>query len=146
MDSNTLFTFLSYSPGPFWLLLIFVPRNIMAMRCFDAYIFLLSGLFALQTIPLVEELLPAIASPTLGVIQAFLGSERGTVGAWNHMILGDLWIGRWMILDSHRLKLSAFLRIPTLVVIIFFGPLGLFFYLTYRFAIKREFRLLPQNV
>ena len=136
-----LFKFLSFSPGPFWLILFFIPRNKIGMRCFDAYLFLLSALFAAQTIPVVPDLLPAIASPTLPLIQSFLGSPTGTVGAWNHMILGDLWIGRWVAHDAIRLGMPAFLRIPVLLVILFFGPLGLFLHLIYRFLVKREFKL-----
>jgi hypothetical protein len=139
--TDLLFRFLSFSPGPFWLILFIIPRNQTAMRCFDGYLYLLAALFAVQTIPVVPELLPAIASPTLPVIQSFLGSATGTVGAWNHMILGDLWIGRWVCHDAIRLEMPAFLRIPVLIVILFFGPLGLFLYLCYRFFLKRKFKL-----
>ena len=141
MDYDLLFKFLSFSPGPFWLILVFVPQNNIAMRCFDAYIVLLSVLFAVQTIPVVPDLLPAIASPTLAAINGFLGSISGTVGAWNHMILSDLWIGRWVCHDALKLNVSSFFRIPILAIILFFGPLGLCLYLLFRFAVKREFAL-----
>lgn len=57
------------------------------------------------------------------------------------MILADLWIGRWVCLDAITLGVPAAVRIPLLVVILFFGPLGLALYLSYRFLVKREFSL-----
>ena len=57
------------------------------------------------------------------------------------MILGDLWIGRWVIYDSLKLETPLAIRLPILVTILFFGPLGLFFYLLYRGVVKRRFDL-----
>lgn len=136
-----VFKFLSFSPGPFWLILAFAPHNKPAMRIFDYYLFLLSGFFAFMTIPLVPELLPIIASPEYPQIKSFLSSDIGILGSWNHMILGDLWIGRWFIHDSLRFGVSPFIRYPILLTIVFFGPLGLFFYLLYRFLFLRKYAL-----
>lgn len=142
MSTNELiFQLLSFSPGPFWLILLFAPRHQLAMQAFDLYLFILSALFAVLTIPVVPELLPVIASPTLQSIQAFLATERGTIGVWNHMILGDLWIGRWVVHDACKHNVSAFVRVPILFAVLFFGPLGLFFYLLYRMVVLKKFWL-----
>ena len=45
------------------------------------------------------------------------------------MILGDLWIGRWVTHDSFQINVPWFIRLPILLVILFFGPVGLFFFL-----------------
>ena len=89
---ESLFTFLSYSPGPFWLLIIILPKNRTAMLMVDCFIIFLSAIFAFQTVPVLQELLPLIAKPEFAPISEFLGSDRGIVGSWNHMILSDLWI------------------------------------------------------
>lgn len=136
-----VFKFLSFSPGPFWLILVFAPHNTVAMRIFDCYLFILSGIFAFMTIPLVPELLPIIANPEHATIKGFISSDIGSLGTWNHMILGDLWIGRWFVHDSIRFRVSHYIRFPILITIIFFGPLGLFFYLLYRWIFLRKFEL-----
>ncbi len=141
LDTNTnelLFTLLSFSPGPFWLILALVPKHKLAMRAFDIYLILLSTVFAMLTIPIIPELLPIIASPKLHLLQQFLSSERGTVGTWNHMILGDLWIGRWVTHDSLQINVPWFIRLPILLVILFFGPVGLFFYIVYRILFMKK--------
>ncbi len=136
--NELLFTILSFSPGPFWLILAIAPKHKYAMRAFDIYLILLSTVFAVLTIPMIPELLPVIASPKLPLIQQFLSSERGTVGTWNHMILGDLWIGRWVTHDSLQNNISWFIRLPILLVILFFGPVGLFFYIVYRILFVKK--------
>jgi hypothetical protein len=133
-----LFNFLSYSPGPFWLILAFLPMNKNAMRLFDIFLIFLSCIFALLTIPIIPELLPVIASPKLNLLQQFLSSERGTVGTWNHMILGDLLIGRWVTHDSISNRVHLMIRLPILLVILFFGPVGLFFYFLYRILFLKK--------
>ena len=85
LDTNTnelLFTLLSFSPGPFWLILALVPKHKLAMRAFDIYLILLSTVFAMLTIPIIPELLPIIASPKLHLLQQFylLKGERLELG------------------------------------------------------------------
>lgn len=129
---DLLFAVLSFTPGPFWLILIVAPGVQFAWRCLDVYLLLLSAVFSVQTLPVVQELLPTIASPTLPAIQHLLGSRSGTLAAWNHMILADLWIGRWVCQDAIRHAMPAMVRTAALVVVLFFGPLGLFLYCSYR--------------
>jgi hypothetical protein len=143
--NEILFTFLSFSPGPFWLMLAFVPMHKRAMQAFDIYLVLLSTIFAILTIPLIPELLVGVASPKLSFFQHFLSSERGTVGSWNHMILGDLWIGRWVTHDSIHNNVTWFIRLPILLVILFFGPVGLFFYMIYRILFLKKIWLTADN-
>lgn len=142
---ENLFMILSFTPGPFWLILFFLPMNKKAMQAFDIYLILLSSIFATLTIPIIPELLPILASPKLLIMQQFLTSERGTVGTWNHMILGDLWIGRWIALDSVRNKVSWFIRFPILILILFFGPVGLFFYFIYRILFLKKIYFFNTN-
>jgi hypothetical protein len=138
---ESIFVFLSYSPGPFWLILLLAPTHNSLMKIYDAYLLLLTAIFAVLTIPVVPELLPVIAEPSLLEIQKFLSTDRGVVGTWNHMILGDLWIGRWVVHDAVKNKIHVLFRLPVLITILFFGPLGLFVYLCYRIIFLRRFAL-----
>lgn len=140
-QANFLFNFLSFSPGPFWLILIFFSQKKWAMYAFDGFLVFLSFIFSVLTFPEIPDLAPIIASPSFASINQFLSSNIGTLGAWNHMILSDLWIGRWMIYDAINHKVPIFVRLPCLFVIIFFGPLGLFMYLAYRIIYLNRFSL-----
>lgn len=135
---ETAFNVMSFAPGPFWLALLFFPDNRWAMRAFDIFLFLLSLHFAILTVPGVPELLPVIANPTLEAIRNFLSTPQGTLGSWNHMILADLWIGRWVARDTLNRKLGVIVRLVFIPVILFFGPLGLCFYLIFRAIAYRE--------
>ena len=141
-QTHILFYFLSFSPGPFWLILVFFPQNKWPMLAFDIYLLLLSFLFTALALPQVPQLAPIIASPTFEAINNFLGSPQGTLGSWNHMILGDLWIGRWVVHDAINSRVPLLMRLPFIGLILFFGPLGLFFYLCYRIIFLKWFLLL----
>ena len=138
---NNLFYLLSFSPGPFWLCLVAFPKNKWAMVAFDVLLFLLSLIFTIITIPEIFYLAPIIASPTFEAINGYLGTPLGTLGSWNHMILSDLWIGRWVVHDAIKNKVSMPVRFPFIVLILFFGPVGLFFYLCYRMILLKQFKI-----
>ena len=111
------------------------------MLAVDLVLFALAAHFAWLTLPIVSELLPLIAEPTLEGMRAFFATREGTLGVWNHMILGDLWIGRWVAQDAMKHRYSMFIRVIFLPPILMIGPAGLFFYLLFRMAWKRDFRL-----
>lgn len=136
------FRVLSYAPGPFWLILLLIPLNKIAMLAFDAFLMLLALHFSMLTIPYLPELLPAIASPDFTTISTFLASKSGFVGSWNHMILSDLWIGRWIARDGASKGVYTVIRVPFVVLTMFFGPLGLACYLIFRIFSLKRFALL----
>ncbi|MCB1177592.1 MAG: DUF4281 domain-containing protein [Leptospiraceae bacterium] len=142
MSNENLFTILSYIPGPFWLMILFLPNNKKAMIAVDIFLFLMSGLFVFQAIPVMGELFPLLAQPEFPKMYAFLSSEKGVLGSWNHMILSDVWIGRWIAKDSLQFEKSIIIRIFIIPIIMFFGPVGLFCYLVFRVIVKKSFYLL----
>ena len=111
------------------------------MLAVDLFLLALAAHFTWLTLPIVPELFPLIAEPTLEGMRAFLSTREGTLGAWNHMILGDLWIGRWVAQDTMKDRYPVATRLIFVPPILFFGPLGLCFYLIYRMAWKRAIRL-----
>jgi len=139
--NDQIFQMLSLSPGPFWILILFFPFNKRAMLAVDVYLLLLAGSFTLMTLPIVPELLPLIAKPEFSSMYDFLSTPKGVLGSWNHMILGDLWIGRWVARDCQRESHRIIVRIIFVIPILFFGPLGLFLYLLYRLIRHRKLSL-----
>ncbi|MEC5129323.1 abscisic acid-deficient protein Aba4 family protein [Verrucomicrobiales bacterium BCK34] len=136
-----LFQLLSFSPGPFWLLIIFFPMKRSAMLAVDIFLILLSALFVALTLPVISELFPLIAKPEFESMHAFLSSKPGFVGSWNHMILSDLWIGRWVAQDTCKGRHGLPVRLFFIPPILFFGPLGLFCYLIFRIITRRRISL-----
>ena len=135
---ETLFFILSFSPGVFWFLLLFFPKKKWAMIAYDYFLLFLSMVFTALTIPVIAQITPIIASPTFAAINTFLATPVGTLGSWNHMILGDLWIGRWVVHDAINNRVSLLMRVPFVGLILFFGPLGLCSYLLFRIFILKK--------
>ena len=85
-------------------------------------------------LPGLAEVLPAVTSPTLAGIAALLGTpERATIG-WVHFLAFDLFVGRWVYLDSRERGISAWLMASILFVVLMLGPLGFVLYLAIRTA------------
>jgi hypothetical protein len=139
ISNELLFSLLSYTPGPFWLLILFLPANRKAMLGVDGYLIILSLLFVVQTTPVLDQILAIIFQPTFLEMKLFLGSDAGFLGTWNHMILSDLWIGRWVAHDSLQFDKSLLIRVLIIPVILVLGPFGLFFYLLFRMIKTRSF-------
>jgi len=120
--------------APFWVLMILLPgwswtRRIVASPLIVLPVVLI---YALLVIPALGEVLPAVASPTLGGVRDLLGTAGGAAAAWAHMIAFDLFVGRWSWLDSRERAVPALIMSPVLVLTILLGPLGLLVYLLVR--------------
>jgi hypothetical protein len=89
-------------------------------------------LYAALVLPRLGTIWPAIARPTLGGIAALLGSPEGATIGWVHFLAFDLFIGRWIYLDSQERRLSALLTAPVLFLTLMLGPLGFLTYLVIR--------------
>src|SRR5260221_7608143 len=126
---------------PFWALMILLPRwrwtgRIMRSPFVSAVPALL---YAALVLPRLGAIWPAIARPTLPGIATLLGSPEGATIAWVHFLAFDLFIGRWIFLDSQERRVSPLLMAPVLFLTLMVGPLGFMIYLVLRaLAISRE--------
>jgi len=119
---------------PFWGLLILLPHwrwtgRIMRSPFVSA---LPALLYAVLVLPRLGTIWPAIARPTLTGIATLLGSPEGATIAWVHFLAFDLFVGRWIYLDSQERRLSALLTSPVLFLTLMLGPLGFLIYLVIR--------------
>jgi Domain of unknown function (DUF4281) len=119
---------------PFWALLILLPRwrwteRIMRSPFVSAAPALL---YAALVLPRLGAIWPAIARPTLPGIAMLLGSPEGATIAWVHFLAFDLFVGRWIYLDSQQRRLSPLLTAPVLFLTLMLGPLGFLIYLVLR--------------
>jgi hypothetical protein len=140
MEMERLFGLTGVLVMPFWLLMIFAPRTRVtawAMKYPVAPV--LPALVYLALVaPRLGTLLPALMQPKLGEISALLGSPEGTTIGWLHFLALDMFVGRWILLDSKERGLSAWLISPVLFLTLMFGPIGMLAYLGIRAAASRR--------
>ncbi|MGN9809282.1 ABA4-like family protein [Micromonospora sp. BQ11] len=130
----TLFALTFAVAAPFWALMILLPHWSWTTRVISSPLIALPGLviYAMLVIPALDDVLPAVLSPTLNGVRELLGTADGAAAAWAHMIAFDLFAGRWAWLDSRERGVPALVMAPVLVLTILLGPLGLAAYLGVR--------------
>ena len=89
-------------------------------------------LYAVLILPQLATALPLLMNPTLDGIAGLLGTPAGATVGWVHFLAFDLFVGRWVYLDSRARGISAWLVSPILFVVLMFGPLGFLIYVAAR--------------
>jgi hypothetical protein len=131
---GTLFSLSSLLVMPFWLLMIFLPgwtwtKRVIASPWIAAFA---AALYGALVLPSVLQILPAVMNPSLEGIQSLLGTPADATIAWVHFLAFDLFVGRWVYLDSRERGLSPFIVSPILFFVLMLGPLGFLVYLFVR--------------
>lgn len=113
--------------APFWALMILAPRWSVTARVIGSPLIVapVLAIYALLVLPALGAVLPAVASPTLEGVRDLLGTPAGAAAGWAHMIGFDLFVGRWIWLDSRDRRVPALVMAPVLLLTILFGPIGL---------------------
>ena len=89
-------------------------------------------LYAALVLPRLGAIWPAVSRPTLPGVEALLGSPAGATIAWVHFLAFDLFVGRWIYLDSQERRISSWFMAPVLFLTLMLGPAGFLFYLVVR--------------
>jgi hypothetical protein len=89
-------------------------------------------LYAGLVLPRLGEIWPAVSSPSLSGVAMLLASPAGATIAWVHFLAFDLFVGRWIYLDSRERGLSSWLMAPVLFLTLMLGPAGFLLYLLAR--------------
>ena len=119
---------------PFWFMMIGLPRWHWTKRIIGSPLIMapLALLYAALIVPQLGSLLTDLLNPGLANIAAALGTPEGALVGWVHFLTFDLFVGRWVYLDSQEKKLSPWLMAPVLFLILMMGPLGFLVYLMIR--------------
>lgn len=133
---SSIFRLSSLLVLPFWVLMIFVPRWRWTTRIMRSPFVSVApaALYIVLVLPHLAEIWPAVSQPTIGGVAALLGSPAGATIAWIHFLAFDVFVGRWIYLDSGARRISAWLISPVLFFTLMLGPLGFLLYLIIRFA------------
>lgn len=134
MNMNTIFETSSYFVMPFWFLMIFLPRWRWTHRIVSSPWICAAPavIYAWLVVPRFLEIMAAVLRPTLVGIAGLLGSEAGATIGWVHFLAFDLFVGRWIYLDSREKNISAWLTTPILFFTLMLGPVGFLSYLLLR--------------
>ena len=140
---ETIFSLSSFVVLPFWTLMILLPRWSWTQRIIRSPLVILapSLIYAALVLPRLGEVFSEVANPTLPGIAGLLGSPAGAAIAWVHFLAFDLFVGRWIYLESRKLGLSAWFVSPILFLTLMLGPIGFLLYLTLRLITARQTQL-----
>lgn len=142
MDDALVFAIANYSVLPAWLLLVALPR------WKGTHLVVHSGLYPLVLGVAYAVLLfgdrpgPQGASfwDLEGVSRIFT-TPRTIIACWIHYLIFDLFVGAWIARDAERIGIRHAFAIPSLVLTLMFGPVGLMSWLAIRAIAKRRLAL-----
>ena len=131
MNDDLLFALAFPLAAPFWAVMILAPgwswtRRIVSSPWIAAPP---AVLYAVLVVPHLDVLWPAVTDPSPQALRDALAVPAVTAAAWAHYIAFDLFVGRWMYLDSRERSVHPLVMAPLLVLTIMLGPLGLLGYL-----------------
>lgn len=137
---DTLFQLSNLLTMPFWFLMILLPHWRWSKRIMGSLWTVVPAalLYAILVAPGLGGLLGTLANPSLDTIATLLGTPTGATIGWVHFLAFDLFVGRWVYLDSRSNGFSAWFISPILFFVLMFGPLGLLLYLVLRWILLRN--------
>lgn len=138
MDTLLLFNIASYLPGMVWLSYFFIPKHRLTNIISNIVIVILAVLYTWTALPDIPKLIPIIANPTFENIRLIFIDPKAVAIGWTHFVIADLMIGKFITRDSISVGFPFWVRIPSLLVTLFFGPVGLVFYLIVRTGLRRH--------
>jgi hypothetical protein len=131
---SQLFQLSFYLAAPFWALMILAPGWSWTQRIAGSpwIIAPIAALYLAIAIPRLGDLLPLVTSPSLSSLQSAMAEGGAATLVWAHIIAFDLFVGRWMYLESRRLRVHPLVMAPVLLVTILFAPIGFLVFLVVR--------------
>ena len=116
---------------PFWALMILLPHWRWSRRILSSLWVIAPAalLYVILILPAMPAALPLLIQPSLDGVAGLLGQPAGATVGWVHFLAFDLFVGRWIYLDSRHRNLSAWIASPILALTLMFGPFGFLLYL-----------------
>ncbi|GAB3444645.1 ABA4-like family protein [Actinophytocola sediminis] len=131
---STLFASAFWVATPFWALMVLAPTWRWTGRIVSSPWIVAPTLvvWVIAAFPLLGPLWSLVTQPTLAATDALLTDPRAITVFWAQIIAWDLFVGRWMYLDSRRRGVHPLIMAPVLVFTILLSPIGLPAYLVLR--------------
>ncbi|WP_327120419.1 ABA4-like family protein [Nocardia sp. NBC_01730] len=132
--TNLLFDITFWFAAPFWALMVLAPRWRQTSAVVASPLICVPPLviYTALIVPKFGAFAGTLIDPHLAGLQSVLGEGTGAAAAWAHFVALDLFLGRWIFLDSRARGLPPLLISPLLVLTILFAPIGVLLYLLIR--------------
>ena len=142
---STAFILVFVAAVPFWALMILAPnwrvtRTVTSTPWMAIPPVVFWFIFA---IPNFGDLLSATTEPTLSAWQNLLSDPAMMVAIWGQIIAWDLFLGRWIYLDSRARDAHPLAMAPLLVLAILLSPVAVPLYLLLRPTLTRTRNAVP---
>ena len=133
---ESVYRYLNLFPMPLWLAMLLAPHHPATERASRS-----SSLFAVAALNYLAALIAALRQgdgsrlpdfTTLDGLRQGLGTPGGALAGWSHMLALDLFTGAWIYRQARRLNAPAWVRVPSLLLTLLAGPLGLLLFLLWR--------------
>lgn len=131
MNFDLLFSLSNLLVMPFWLLMTLLPHWRTTKQIIKSPWIIIGPvlIYVYLVVPQMSGLFGVLANPSLDGIMAALNTPAATTIAWAHFLAFDLFVGRWIYLDSQNRKISAWFVAPMLFLTLMFGPVGFLGYM-----------------
>jgi len=140
MTFEQLFTVANASVLPAWLLLIFAPRSKATALVAHSHLYpFLLGMLYLWLLVTTWGGDGGMAS--LADVRTGFQHDGVLLLGWVHYLVFDLFIGAWMVRDAGRNGVLHLLIVPSLILTLMLGPVGLMTYLAIRWLHLRSGRI-----
>ena len=137
---ETIFKLANLYILPFWLLMIFLPHWSWSKRIMSTLWIIapLALAYSILVLPQAGGLVADLANPTMASLAKLLGNPQAAAIGWIHFLAFDLFVGRWIYLDSRQRQISAWLVSPCIFFTLMFGPFGFLLYMLVRATLSRN--------
>ncbi|MFD3429606.1 ABA4-like family protein [Nocardia fluminea] len=138
---STLFDLSFFVTVPFWALMIFAPTWRWTRTIISSPWIVLAPLvvWAIVAVPVLGAMWSLVTSPSLDAITAAVADPAVLTALWAQIIAWDLFLGRWIYLDSRERHIHPLLLGPLLVGTILLSPIAFPIYLLVReFAARSQ--------
>lgn len=140
--TGTLFQLSFLAAAPFWALMILAPGWRVTRRIAGSPLIVLAPLAVclVVLVPIIGDVWPVVTQPTLAGLRGLLADPEAVTALWAQVIAWDLFVGRWMYLDSREREVHSLVMAPVLVFTILLSPIGLPIYFVVRLVLSRSDR------
>jgi hypothetical protein len=140
MSAGTLFELAFLVVVPFWALMIVTPGWRWARRIAGSPFIVLPALvvWAVAIAPVLPEFAAEMLNPDLDGVRTLFADDDVVAAVWAQVLAWDLFIGRWIYLDSRERRIHPLAMAPVLVLTILLSPIGMPLYFALRIPLTRD--------
>ena len=138
--AGTLFELAFLVVVPFWALMILAPGWRWSQRVAGSVYITLPALvvWAFAIAPVLPDFAAEMLNPDLDGVRTLFADDDVVAAVWAQVLAWDLFVGRWMYLDSRERRIHPLAMAPVLVLTILLSPIGMPLYFALRIPLTRD--------